>query len=270
MAADPTLDADVAAWFDRTADRQAGRPRTRHPVHHPAGQAQTAATTPSWPPTCAFRDHGATTEEIRTAFSLSAGIARTYLSTLRESSARTPSPGRVHGRRQEPTPPARPAASASTRPAGCSWTPTCSAGCGSVGRPAAPPAMEDYATALRLVTGRAVLPDARRRRRLAARGRPDRPAPHRRHRRRRPPAGHQTPWPPATPPPPGRPSTSPGWPRPLTRKPPAWTRPPSTVADGRTDEARRTLVEQVCNRSDDGDPPHGPQPPNPADPRPPP
>ena len=42
------------------------------------------------------------------------------------------------------------------------------------------------------------------------------------------------------------------------------------VADGRTAEARRTLREDVCNRSDDGEPPHGPQPPHPPDPRPPP
>jgi len=83
-SADPNLDADVAAWFD-PASRRAKLSllgpltlRTRRPAtERPAFYAELTAY-------LATRPHGASADQVATAFSLAAGSARAYLSTLRD------------------------------------------------------------------------------------------------------------------------------------------------------------------------------------------
>ena len=234
MAADPTLDADVAAWFDPDSGRAklavlgpVTLTTTQPPPKRVAYYAELAAY-------LAFRPQGATAEEIRTSFGLSAGSARAYLSTLREYLGKDPLTG------AEYMAGAKDSAAGKARGVGVYQT------CGvlldadlfrrlrSRGQARGPAGLEDYATALRLVTGR---PFSQMREEggawlLEGTGSTSTSL--------SPSSTSPTCWPPApsqqaTPPPPGRPSTSPVWPPP-TRKPPGWTPPPWTVP---TDAPRR-------------------------------
>ena len=154
MAADPTLDADVAAWFDPDSGRAklavlgpVTLTTTQPPPKRVAYYAELAAY-------LAFRPQGATAEEIRTSFGLSAGSARAYLSTLREYLGKDPLTG------AEYMAGAKDSAAGKARGVGVYQT------CGvlldadlfrrlrSRGQARGPAGLEDYATALRLVTGR--------------------------------------------------------------------------------------------------------------------
>ena len=153
MAADPSLDEDLAAWFDQDSPRAKLAvlgPLTlstrQPPPKRPAYYAELAAY-------LAFRDHGATAEEFMAAFSLSQATSRTYLSNLRELLGTDP----VTGRDYMPSAKTNPAAKA--RGVGVYLIEGMLLDADLFrrlrvrGQARGPAGMEDYATALRLVTG---------------------------------------------------------------------------------------------------------------------
>ena len=229
--ADPGLDGDVAAWFDpssRRAKLSLLGPltlRTHRPAsERPAFYAELTAY-------LATRAHGASADQVATAFNLAAGSARSYLSTLRELLGEHPDTGAPY------LPHADKSTAAKTRGvniyqlAGLLVDADLFRRLRLRGQARGQAGIEDYVTALRLVTGE---PFSQLRDGggawLAGRG-PARPAPDPRHRRRRPPGGNPRPRHRGHRAPPGPPSTSPGWPPP-TKKPPGWTPPPSTPPTG--------------------------------------
>ncbi len=152
-AADPDLDADVAAWFDQDSPRAKlavlgplTLTTTQPPPKRVAYYAELAAY-------LAFRPQGATAEQIRTSFGLSAGTARAYLSTLREYLGKAPVTG------TEYLAGAKDSAAGKARGVGIYQTSGLLLDADlfrrlrSRGQARGPAGLEDYATALQLVTG---------------------------------------------------------------------------------------------------------------------
>ena len=127
MAADPTLDADVAAWFDpdsgRTKLAVLGPVTLTTTQPHPSGRVlRRAGHLPGLP------GPGATAEQIRTSFGLSARTTRAYLSTLREHLGKDPLTGAEYLAGAKDSAAGKARGVGIYQIAACSWTPTCSAG----------------------------------------------------------------------------------------------------------------------------------------------
>ena len=91
--ADPTLDADVAAWFDDTNPTpklSVLGPVTLRTTKPDKGRRPYFAELAAY---LAHREHGASTDQIATAFSLAPGSARKYISTLRDLLGTNPGTG---------------------------------------------------------------------------------------------------------------------------------------------------------------------------------
>ncbi len=153
MAADPTLDDDVAAWFDQDSTRAKlvvlgplALTTTQPPPKRVAYYAELAAY-------LGFRKHGATADQIRTAFSLTTGTSRAYLSTLREFLGTDPLTGEHY------LAAAKHSAAGKARGVGVYQVDGLLLDAHlfrrlrARGEARGPAGLEDYATALRLVTG---------------------------------------------------------------------------------------------------------------------
>ena len=153
MAADPGLDEDLAAWFDqdsRRAKLAVLGPLTlstrQPPPKRPAYYAELAAY-------LAFRDHGATAEEFMAAFSLSQATSRTYLSNLRELLGTDPVTGQDYMPSAKTNPVAKARGVGVYLIEGMLLDADLFRRLRVRGQARGPAGMEDYATALRLVTG---------------------------------------------------------------------------------------------------------------------
>ncbi len=152
MAADPGLDDDVTAWFDQDSPR--AKLAVLGPLtlttHRPAPRRAYYAELAAY---LAFRQHGATAEEVLTAFSLSEATSRSYLSTLRDMLGIDPLTGRHY------MPSAKTTAAAKARGVGVYQIDGLLLDADLFrrlrvrGQARGPAGLEDYATALRLVTG---------------------------------------------------------------------------------------------------------------------
>lgn len=244
--ADPGLDGDVAAWFDPSSPRAKLSllgPLTHRPAtERPAFYAELSAY-------LATRAHGASADQVATAFNLAAGSARAYLSTLRELLGQHPDTGAPY------LPHADKSTAAKTRGvniyqlAGLLVDADLFRRLRLRGQARGPAGIEDYVTALRLVTGEpfsqmrdgggAWLLDGDRHDQHLTHAIVD--------------VAHLV----ATH---ALATGDPGSARAavdIARLAAPYEETPrlDTAADGRTDQARRGLTEQVCNRTDDGQPP---------------
>jgi nucleoid-associated protein YgaU len=153
MAADRSLDADVAAWFDQDSGRAklavlgpVTLTTTQPPPKRVAYYAELAAY-------LAFRPQGATAEQIRTSFGLSAGSARAYLSTLREYLGKDPLTGVDYMAGAKDSAAGKARGVGIYQIAGVLLDADLFRRLRSRGQARGPAGLEDYATALRLVTG---------------------------------------------------------------------------------------------------------------------
>jgi nucleoid-associated protein YgaU len=94
--ADPTLDDEVAAWFDDanpTAKLSVLGPLTLRTSQPVKGRRPYYAELAAY---LVHREHGASTDQIATAFSLAPGSARKYISTLRDILGTNPKTGKPY------------------------------------------------------------------------------------------------------------------------------------------------------------------------------